>query len=126
MTMTTEGVETAPDNEAGDEVAQQAFYVRVDQLYRLFEDWTGQKDDDDETARETEPSERRQSNGAAVIAPSDALSTFAMFSARLAVDFELERGEFLRALGTMYDNERDQEEDEELASAAVSGGSAPS
>lgn len=122
MTMMTEEAPATTD-ESADEARQQAFYVRVDQLYRLFEDWTGQKDDDDETVEtKAEPSERRQSNGALVIAPTDALSTFAMFSARLAVDFELERGEFLQALGTMYDNERDQEEDEELAS----GASAPS
>lgn len=105
------------------EQQQQAFYSRIDQLYRLYEDWTGTKDEDDGDEGESDESDESSAAAEAhaegpasspeVIEPAAALSTFAVFTARLALDYQMERSEFLEALGTMYDNERDEGGDEQ-------------
>lgn len=103
------------------EADEQAFYARVDGLYRVYEDWTG---DDDEAATEVPAAERRQKDGSPCIAPHVAISTFAVFTARLAVDYEMSREDFLEALGTMYDNEVEAEEEDGGGSDESAGNSA--
>jgi hypothetical protein len=109
----TTAVEAAED--AVEEATVQAFYGRIDHLYRTYEDWTGQTEE--ESAPEgTAPkaaSERQQSNGQKCIEPVEALSTFAVFTARLAVDFEMDRDDFIEMAKTMFDNELDEDGDDD-------------
>lgn len=95
-----------------DEASQQAFYVRINQLYQMYEDWTGQteEDVDEATPARAQVAETKQSNGQKCITPVEALTTIVMFSARLAVDFEMDRNDFLDSIATLYDNELAEEE----------------
>lgn len=95
------------------EDAEKAFYTRVDQLYRMYEDWTGEVSEVDEAQAAPPLSERKQSNGAKCITAVEALSTFTMFAARLAVDFELGKDDFVAAVSAMYDRELESDEDED-------------
>lgn len=102
-----------------DDAQLQAFYARVNQLYQMYEDWTGERDEEETGAADdaAPPASRKQSNGQSCITAVEALSTLAVFTARLAVDFEMDREDFMDTIGTMYDNERAQDEDEEEAGA---------
>ena len=91
------------------EASEQAFYLRVDELYRVYENWTG---DTDDGAQALSPGERRQSNGEKCIASVEALSTFLLFGARLAVDHEMSREDLVAAMGQMYDNAVSEDEDD--------------
>lgn len=83
------------------EALEPAFYSRVDQLYRLYEDWTGNVEDETEV-----PSGgRKQSSGEATIGPEVALSTFMAFAARLAIDLGMPQDDFIAAMGEMFEDE---------------------
>lgn len=104
MTMSDAGADTTRMSEAD----EQAFFLRIDQLYGVYENWTGTTDD----VEEKPAAERRQSSGELCIQPVEAFTTFAVFTARLGVDFGMSRDEFLEALGAMYDNEEEGDGDD--------------
>lgn len=93
---------TMTQTEEMTEADEHAFYGRIDRLYSIYEDWTG--DSDDEAAPK-----KVQSNGEPCVEPPVAVSTFAVFTSRLAVDFGMSREDFIAILGTMYDNEVEAE-----------------
>lgn len=103
--MTQQGTGSEASTETSSEASEQAFYLRVDQLYRVYEDWTG------DVVDESASPPKKQSNGDALIEPIVALSTFMAFSARLALDNGMPKEDFLSAVGEMFDNETVDESD---------------
>jgi len=108
--MTQGQIAAAEDNSAADDPAQAAYYERIEQLYTLYEDWTGtQEDDTDETDR----SGRLQSDGSPVIDVGTAASTFFTFVVQIANDAGVTLDDFKKIAESVYAGleEEDDEDD---------------
>lgn len=92
---TEQAVNAAEDSAEEAFDTEEAFKARMMQLYDLYADWTGEAEDED-----GEPSET-QTDGSAVVEPSVALTTIAMFLVRVARDLEVADEQFDAIIGEL-------------------------